>query len=343
MWTMEKPARSVMFVVISACLCLFLLAPSGPAGAKQPEKVTLALQWLTQCQFAGYYAALEKGWYREEGIDLAIVPGAPDINPIHLVEAGTADFGTKWLADLLAAVDGGAPLVSIAQVFQSNGLVLLAKAKSGITGPRDFPGRRLGIWFFGNEVQVYALMRRLDVPLERLRIQPLKWSVEPFLKDEFEVITAMIYNEYLTVLDAGYAPGDLTVIDFADYGLNFPGDLLFTATNTLKDRPDLCERMVRASLKGWAWALEHPEEATDIVLKHDRTGRLNRDHQLRQMREIIRLVKFKDRSLGRHDPEEVKRAAEILFESRILHAHPETEKVCTNRIWEKVEQRGGRP
>jgi len=310
---------------------------------KKLGKVTLALQWLTQCQFAGYYVALEKGWYREEGIDLTIQPGAPDLNPVYLVSSGAADFGTKWLADFLAGVDKNRHLVSLAQVFQSNGLVLLAKAKSGITRPRDLVGKRLGIWFFGNEVQFYALMRQLQIPLERLDIKPLKWSIEPFLQDEFQVITAMIYNEYLMVLDAGYRPQDLTIIDFADYGLNFPGDLLFTTTNTLKNRPDLCEKMVRASLKGWAYALNHPEEAVDIVLKHDKTGKLKRHHQLKQMREIIKLVRFGGRPLGWHDPEQVQRVVRILLDSKILSAPLRIEEVYTNRIWEKVRQPEGQP
>lgn len=315
----------------------------GPAavwpqeGGPKLEKSTLALQWLTQCQFAGYYVALEKGWYWEEGIDLTILPGAADINPINLVQAGEADFGTKWLADLMAARSRGYPLVSLAQIFQGNGLVLLAKAKSGITSPRDFPGRRLGIWFFGNEVQVYALVRQLKIPLERLDIKPLKVSVEPFLKDEFEVVTAMTYNEYLTVLDAGWRPQDLKIIDFVDYGLNFPGDLLFTTTITLKNRPDLCEKMVRASLKGWAYALDHPEEAVDIVLKHDKTGKLTRPHQLRQMQEVIRLVRFGGRPLGWHDPEEVKRVARILKENEILAGPLRVEEVYTNRLMQQVK------
>ncbi len=312
--------------------------PGWPQEAPgRAEKVTLALQWHTQCQFAGYYVALEKDWYREEGIELTILPGAPDLNPVYLVPAGVAQFGTKWLADFLAAVDKNPHLVSLAQIFQSNGLVLLAKAKSGITRPQDFVGKRLGIWFFGNEVQFYALMHRLRIPRERLDIKPLKWSIEPFLQDKFQVITAMIYNEYLKVLDAGYRPQDLTIIDFADYGLNFPGDLLFTTTNTLKNRPDLCVKMVRASLKGWTYALEHPEEAVDIVLKYDKTGKLKRLHQLRQMRKIVPLVRFGGRPLGRHEPEEVERVMQILLDSKIVRAPLPLAEVYTNRIWEEAK------
>lgn len=146
----------------------------------------------------------------------------------------------------------------------------------------------------------------------------------------------MIYNEYLTVLDAGWRPQDLKIIDFADHGLNFPGDLLFTTTTTLKNRPDLCGKMVQASLKGWAYALDHPKEAVDIVLKHDKTGKLTRPHQLRQMQEIIRLVRFGGRPLGRHDPEEVKRVARILKENEILAGPRRVEEVSTNRLMQQV-------
>lgn len=127
---------------------------------KPLEKISLALQWLTQCQFAGYYVALDQGFYRKEGIDLTIIPGAPDINPIYLVSSEVADSGTKWLADFIVAKEKTFPIISIAQVLQSNGLVLIAKAKSGIQTPHDFIGKCIGIWFFGNETQFSACYQR---------------------------------------------------------------------------------------------------------------------------------------------------------------------------------------
>lgn len=334
---MEKTvSRNFMLVIVSTCFCLFLFIQNGLAQEKPLEKVSLALQWLTQCQFAGYYVALDNGFYRQEGIDLTIIPGASDINPIYQVSSEVADFGTKWLADFLVAKEKGLPLISIAQVLQSNGLVLIAKAKSGIKTPRDFIGKRLGIWFFGNEVQFFTLMNKLDIPLDQMRIDALKWSIKPFLDDEFDVVMAMTYNEYLRVLDSGYKEKDINIIDFAKYGLNFPGQVIFTRVSTLENRPDLCERMLRASLRGWAWAMDHPEETVDIVLKYDETKSLKKDHQLKQMKAVIKLIKYGDQPLGYHQSEQVVFVMKSLFQNKILSHSLDLSEVFTNKVWEKV-------
>ncbi|HSJ56709.1 MAG TPA: ABC transporter substrate-binding protein, partial [Anaerolineae bacterium] len=148
---------------VSLVICIALLPACGqePAPtARPPDAVSLQLQWVTQAQFAGYYVALDKGWYLEEGIDLTIQPGGPDLVPMDLVAAGTHDFGTGLLADLIVAVQGGKPVVSIAQIQQTNGLLLLAHKSSGIEGPADFTGKRVGVWLGGWEAQFDALMAR---------------------------------------------------------------------------------------------------------------------------------------------------------------------------------------
>ncbi len=321
-------------VLISLCVCV--LWHHAHALEKSPQRVSLALQWLVQCQFAGYFAALDQVFYRREGIDLTIIPGASDINPIYLVSSGVADFGTKWLADFMAAKGNGLPLISIAQVLQHNGLVLIAKAKTGIRTPRDFIGKKLGIWFFGNEIQFFALMNKLSIPLDRMHIDSLKWSIEPFLNDQFDVVMAMMYNEYLRVLDSGYRKKDINVIDFAEYGLNFPGQVIFTQNAILQNDPDLCVRMVRASLQGWAWAIDHPVEAVDIVMKYDQTKRLNRDIQLKQMNAVIELVKYGNRPLGYHQPEQVAFVSSSLFEHQVLSRKLNLADIYTNHIWEQA-------
>jgi NitT/TauT family transport system substrate-binding protein len=332
-------SRNIILIVVSSCFCMLLFIQNGQAQEKAMGKVSLALQWLTQCQFAGYYVALDKGFYRQEGIELTIIPGASDINPIYQVSSGVADFGTKWLADFLAAKEKGLPLISIAQVLQNNGLVLISKAKSGIQTPKDFIGKRVGIWFFGNEIQFFTLMNKLDIPLDRMKIDALKWSIKPFLDDEFDVVMAMIYNEYLRVLDSGHSEKDINIIDFANYGLNFPGQVIFTKTSILKTRPDLCEAMVRASLRGWAWAMDHPEKTVDIVLKYDETKSLKRDHQLRQMKAVIKLIKYGNRPLGFHPPDQVAFVMKSLFQNKVLSRVLDLSEVYTNSVWEKSRVR----
>ncbi len=334
------PKRFLTFsIIISACL----IAPFGNhgnqyvlAGQKPLDKVVLALQWHTQCQFAGYYVALEKGFYKQEGIELTITPGATDVNPIHLVAAGVADFGTKWLADFISARDKGAPLISIAQVLQSNGLILIAKADSGIRTPQDLMGRKVSIWLFGNEVQFYTLLKKWNIPPDKMYIEAQKWSMKPFLDGKVDVSMAMVYNEYLRVLDSGYQGKDINIIDFAAYGLNFPGQVIFTRSSLLENRPSLCERMVRASLRGWAWAMNHPEESVEIVLKRDETRALHRSLQLRQMRKIIKLIEYGNLPLGFHLPEQVFAVMDTLKKSDIVSDTLDLNDVYTNQVWERA-------
>ena len=320
----------ILLVYISSTNLLF-------AQNKKPVKVTLSLNWLTQCQFAGYYAALENGYYLEEGIDLNIKPGAADINSIYLVESGTADFGVKWLSDFFNSRDKGLKIVSIAQILQSNGLIMISKKSSGIKTPYDFINKKIGIWLFNNETQFYALMKNLGIPLESMEIFALSWDIEPFINDKYDVVMAMTFNEYLRVLDSGYSKDEINIIDFKDYGFNFPGQVLFTKQATLDKDPLLCEKMVRASLKGWKWAMENQEKAVDIVLKYDRTGLLKKEHQIRQMKEITNLIKYRNIPLGYHSPELTSKLIKNLYDNKIISNPADLKKSYTNSFIKTIK------
>jgi len=323
--------------------CIVLLAGCGTQAAPTPlplEPVTLQLQWVTQAQFAGYYVALGKGWYREEGIDLTINPGGPDLVPVDLVSAGRYDFGTTLLADLVVAVQQGKPVVSVAQVQQLNGLLLLAFKSSGIEGPADFAGKRVGVWLGAWEAQFDAMMAKQGLTTNDFSLVSQGFTMDPFLKRELDVASAMIYNEYYVVLESGVKVEELNIIDYANYGLDFPGDTLFTSRQTLEQKPDLCERMVRASLRGWQYAVDNPEEAADIVLKYDKAGVQTREHQLSMMNEIAKLVLLPVRPLGFTDRDSVRRTIDTLSSYGVIGGLVEPEDVFTNDIWEQAT-RGG--
>jgi len=327
---MVRIGMTVSRLALALAMAMGFAAARAQPAAKAPEKITLALQWLTQCQFAGYYVALEKGYYREEGIDLTIQPGAADSNPVQLVTMGAAQFGTRWFADLAGAVDKGAPVLSIAQIFGSSGLVLVTHANSGIRHPRDFAGRSVGIWFFGNEVQFYALLSQVGVDRAKVRISPMQSSLKPFLNGRLDVINTMTYNELPALLRSGLKGEQLRVFDFIDYGLDFPGDVLFTQRSLLKDRPDLARRMVRATLRGWRDALSDPASAVRIVLQHDRTRKLEAQHQRDQMEEVSRLVQLRGRRLGEHSTDDAGRTIGILAKGGQISRRLADEEVFTN-------------
>ena len=315
-----------------------VMAACGPEPTPAPpEPVTLQLQWVTQAQFAGYYVALDKGWYAEEGIDLTIKPGGPDIIPVDLLSAGTVDFATSLLPDLAVAVQEGQPLVSIAQIQQSNGLLLLAFKSSGIQTPQDFVGKRVGVWLGGWEAQFRALIAKEGLSEDDFELVSQGFSMEPFLNGDLDVASAMIYNEYHVVLESGVAPEELNIIDYADYGLDFPGDTLCTRRETCEQNPDLCVRMLRASLRGWQYAVEHPEEAAALVLKYDKSGVQTREHQIAMMNDIAKLVSVPLRPLGFTERDDVRRMLDTLLTYGVLDKPLRPEDLFISNIWEEAQ------
>lgn len=333
--------RHSLFPMVMIIFAL-VLAACGRTNSRTPQStlptpVTLQLQWVTQAQFAGYYVALDKGWYLEEGINLTIRPGGPDISPIDSVRTGTAEFGTSLLADIIVASQQANDLVSIAQIQQTNGLLLIAKKDSGITGPKDFAGKKVGVWLGNWEAQFDALIAKEGIKANDFTLVSQGFSMESFINGELDVASAMIYNEYYVVLESNIKPEDITIINYADYGLDFPGDGLFTSAKITQENPDLCTRMLRASLRGWQYAIENPEEATDIVLKYDKSGVQTRDHQLSMMREIIKLVQVKLRPLGYTDRNDVRRVIDTLYSYKVLNTQIDPDIVFTNSFWEQVQ------
>jgi len=323
-------ALLVGIVLATAC------AGPAPPSPQAPDQVSLQLQWVTQAQFAGYYVALDKGWYLEEGIDLTIVPGGPDITPVDLVASGTRDFGTTLLADLIVAVQNGKPVVSIAQIQQRNGLVLVALESSGIASPPDLRGKKVGVWLGSWEAQFHALMAQEGLVTADYTLVSQGYSMDAFLKGDLDVASAMRYNEYHVVLASGIKAEELNVIDYADYGLGFPGDTLFTSRQMTAQNPDLCVRMIRASLRGWQYAIDHPEEAADIVLKYDATKTQTRSHQLTMMQEIARLVSVRDRPVGYTDEATVQGVVDLLLKHGVLAGPVPAGDIWNEAFWKQA-------
>ena len=267
------------------------------AGAAQAaDDVTLQLKWVTQAQFAGYYVAAEKGFYEEEGLNVTIKPGGPDIAPPQVIAGGGADVVVEWMPAALAARERGVPLVNIAQPFTASGLMMTCLAESGVKSPADFPGRTLGTWFFGNEYPFLSWMAKLGIPTDgsAAGVNVLKqgFNVDPLLQKQADCIATMTYNEYWQVIDAGLTPEQLVTFKYEDQGVATLEDGLYVLEQNLAD-PAFADRMtrfVRASMKGWKYAEANPDEAALIVLDNDATGAQTEKHQKRMMGEIAKLT-----------------------------------------------------
>ncbi|MEM1388244.1 MAG: ABC transporter substrate-binding protein [Pseudomonadota bacterium] len=285
-------------------------------AAQAADEVTLQLKWVTQAQFAGYYVALEKGFYEEEGLDVTIKPGGPDIAPTQVIAGGGADVTVEWMPAALAARERGLPLVNIAQPFKSSGMMLTCLKETGITGPEDFPGRTLGVWFFGNEYPFLSWMSQLGIPTEGgddgVEVLKQGFNVDPLLNKQADCISTMTYNEYWQVIDAGLTADDLVTFKYEDQGVATLEDGLYVLEENLADPAfaDKMVRFVRASMKGWKYAEENAEEAAGIVLDYDETGAQTETHQVRMMGEIAKLTAG---SNGALDPADFERTVASLL------------------------------
>lgn len=284
-----------------------LVAGGALSGAMAADDVTLQLKWVTQAQFAGYYVAQEKGYYEEEGLNVTIKPGGPDIAPEQVIAGGGADVIVDWMPAALAAREKGLPLVNIAQPFKHSGLMLTCLKESGITSPADFKGKTLGVWFFGNEYPFLSWMGTLGLKTDGgpdgVTVLKQGFNVDPLLQKQAVCISTMTYNEYGQVLDAGIKPEDLVTFKYEDQGVATLEDGLYVMEDKLKD-PAFQEKMVkfvRASMKGWKDAEANPDEAAAIVLENDETGAQTESHQKFMAQEVAKLTAGSNGALDEAD------------------------------------------
>ena len=265
--------------------------------AMAADDVTLQLKWVTQSQFAGYYVALENGFYTDEDLNVTVLPGGPDIAPTQVIAGGGADVIVEWMPAALAAREKGLPLVNIAQPFASSGMMLTCWNDVGIKTPEDLANRTLGVWFFGNEFPFMSWMSQLGIATDGASekgVEVLKqgFNVDPLLQRQADCISTMTYNEYWQVIDSGVTPEELVTFKYEDQGVATLEDGLYVMEDKLSD-PAFVEKMarfVRASMKGWKWAEENPADAAMIVLEYDETGAQTEKHQVRMMGEIAKLT-----------------------------------------------------
>ncbi|MCX7328499.1 MAG: ABC transporter substrate-binding protein [Hyphomicrobiales bacterium] len=290
------------------------LALSLPAAAQ--ERVTIQLKWVTQAQFAGYYVAKDKGFFKAEGLDVTIKPGGPDIAPPQVIAGGGADVVVEWMPAALAAREKGVPLVNIAQPFKRSGMMLTCRKDAGVATPADFKDKTLGVWFFGNEYPFMAWMAKLgyktDGSAGGVKVIKQGFNVDPIIQKQAACVSTMTYNEFWQVIDAGLKPEELVVFNYTDQGVSTMEDGLYVLENRLSD-PAFVARMgkfVKAAMKGWDYARANPDEAAKIVLDNDASGAQKEAHQKRMMGEINKLTAG---SNGKLDPADFERTVTTLM------------------------------
>jgi NitT/TauT family transport system substrate-binding protein len=309
-------------------------------GQAAPERasVTLQLKWVTQAQFAGYYAALEQGYYDEEGLDVTIRPGGPDIVPEQVVLGRQAEFGINWLDNTLATRDQGGQIVNIAQVFTRSGMTEIAWADSGIGSIADLRDKRVGVWLGGNEHKLFAALTKNGIdPQADTTIVAQPFDMNLFLNREVDAAAAMTYNELAQVLetenpDTGelYTLDDLVVMRMSEEGTGALEDGIFVRADWLEDEAnqDVARRFLKASFKGWIYCRDNPEDCVGYVLDEGPT--LGEGHQRWMMNEINDLIWPAPLGIGVMDPESWDVTKQIAVDYDIVQNEPSDDTFRTD-------------
>ena len=280
------------------------------------DDVTIQLKWVTQTQFAGYYVAQDKGFYKDEGLNVTIKPGGPDIGPMQVLAGGGADVVVDWMPSALAAREKGVPAVNIAQPFKSSGMMLTCRKDRGVNSTADLKGKNLGVWYYGNEYPFLSWMNKLGLATDGssngVTVFKQGWDILPLTQGDADCVSTMVYNEYWQVLAEGLKPEELTVFKYEDEGVATLEDGLYILEDNLKnaDFVDKMVRFVRASMKGWKYAESNPGEAAEIVVDNDDSGAQTVDHNTIQMGEISKLTAG---SNGALDPADYERTVSSLM------------------------------
>jgi NitT/TauT family transport system substrate-binding protein len=326
------------FRLLGAVSLAALVFASTAFAQSAPDliKVRLQIKWVPQAQFAGYFVALDKGYYADENLDVQIIPGGPDIVSEQQVANGQADFGVDWVASFLAFRDKGLPLIDVAQVYQSSGLMLISKKTQNIQSPTDLKGKNVGVWYGGNEFEFLALMDKLGYdPDKDLNVIKQGFTMDPFLAGQMDAASAMTYNEYEVVLESGVNASDLNVIRYNDEGVGMLEDNLFASEDTVANKPDLTQRFVRASLRGWRDAVANQSDAVGIVMKYVEPGSTSQDHQTRMMSEVAKLVQPDGTTadqIGVMDAGRFQTTADIAYKFHVINAPADPAKSYTNQF-----------
>lgn len=261
--------------------------------------VKLQLQWVAQAQFAGYYAAKAQGFYEDEGLDVEIIESGTDTVPIESLASGEVDYAISWVPKVLGAIERGAPVTNVAQIFERSATTQISFKDKGITTPADLKGKRVGSWGYGNEWELFAGMQKAGIDTTNdIELVTQAFDMNGFLSGDIDAAQAMTYNEYAQVLETKnpatgelYQPDDLNVIDWNDFGTAMLQDAIWADANRLADDEeyaDVTVRFIKASIKGWAYARDNPERAARIVTEAG--SQLGESHQLWMTNEINKLI-----------------------------------------------------
>jgi len=329
--------HKTILVLVLLAIVGSLLAACG-ASRPEPTAVTVQLSWLHTVEFAGFYAAVAQGYYAEENLDVTLLPGAYDVLPWVEVSEGRADFGIAGSDNLLIARSTGFPVRAIGVIFRINPVVFMTLADSGITRPEDMVGRRVGIISPAldntNDIQLRAMLQRVGVEESSLEFVLIEdYSYGSLTSGAMDVYSGFVQNEPVQAQMDGV---DVNLIFPSDYGVLFYANVIFTRDDMVAERADVVERFMRATLRGYRYAVEHPDEVSALALQYDNT--LDLAFQQASMQAEIPLIDTGDVPIGWMDDEVWESTQTVLLQQGLLTAPVDLATFYTNQFVEAAQQ-----
>jgi NitT/TauT family transport system substrate-binding protein len=346
---MSKRRWLVVAALVAAAL-LALTACGGDDGESggdgDMDKVTLQSKWVVQAQFAGYYAALDQGFYEDENLDVTIRPGGPDIVPEQVVLGGQAEFGIDWLDSLLATRDKGQNIVNIAQVFTRSGMTEITWKDSGLDDITKLRGKKVGVWLGGNEHKLFAALNKNGIdPQKDTEIVKQPFDMNLFLSRDIDAAAAMTYNEMAQVLETKnpktgqlYQLDDINVMKMSELGTGALEDGVFVREDWIaeEDNQDIAKRFLKASFRGWLYCRDNPEDCLRIVLDNGPT--LPEGHQRWQLNEVNALIWPAPEGIGIMEPESWEITKQIALDGKVIKKPASDDSYRTDLAEAAVEE-----
>ena len=294
------------------------------------KKVVLRLKWVHQAQFAGFYAAVEQGYYEEAGLEVEIRPGGSDFPSVQMVASGSEHFGVTGADQILLGREKGVPVKALATIYRETPFVLFALKESGITSMEDLEGQRIGVKLGGNEELTYrAMVNNAGIDGSAVDEMPVKFDLSPLLTGQVKAWPGYVINEVLAAEALGH---EVNVIKPQDYGINFYADTLFAKEELIEKDPELVRSFVQASMKGWEYALDNPEEAAEMGLNYGENLKL--EHEINMMNASIPLLQPDNRPLGKMEESAWETLQESLMELEFLKESQDLSTIFTNEFLE---------
>jgi NitT/TauT family transport system substrate-binding protein len=328
---MTKSLRHRLAVAVVAAFATW-----SATAAIAAEPISIRLKWVAQAQFAGIYVAKAKGFYSDAGLDATINPGGPNINVETLVASGADTFGiASGTEGMFYAREKGLPLVCIGMSQQMTPFGFVAYNSSGINSVKDFKGKKVAVWFTGPQYTLYSVLAHEGVKQSDLQIVSQPFSMQPFIEKQYDVATVTLYNELNTLKEQGINDIKLFLPD--DSGVTTQQDSIVTSEKMIKQKPQVVQGFLDATLKGWKYAFEHKAEAVDIVLASG--SGLERKHQELMLDEIAKLMTAKlgsSEGLGAIDLASIAAVQASLVEFKALKAPIDLKQAFDTSFWDKV-------